>query len=119
MSKVASVANIIVNVGEMCGRLDLKEEDLPAGLLNSLRSLHRGLNRVERVLKECSKKKGFKRLFLRKDLLMKINRCNGDLSHELQVFLASMALDTRLESIAKTPKRREVSVDSGPIEPIS
>ena len=37
--KLDRVARIIVNVGEMCGKHNLKEEDLPAGLLDILRSL--------------------------------------------------------------------------------
>jgi hypothetical protein len=39
MRKLDRVARIIVNVGEMCGKHNLKEEDLPAGLLDILRSL--------------------------------------------------------------------------------
>jgi hypothetical protein len=39
MRKLERVASIIVNVGEICGKYNLKEEDLPAGLLDILRSL--------------------------------------------------------------------------------
>ena len=38
MRKLTRVASVIVNVGDMCGKHNLDEEDLPAGLLAILRS---------------------------------------------------------------------------------
>ncbi|KAH9033004.1 hypothetical protein EDB85DRAFT_1157335 [Lactarius pseudohatsudake] len=113
--KLARVANIIVNVGEKCEKYNLKEEDLPGSLLAILDSLQRELDGTERVLKECSKKKGIKGLFLRKDLLTKIRQCDGELSNVLQAFQAELALDTRFALIAE---RREATADSGPVEAI-
>ena len=38
------------------------------------------------MLKECSKRKGIKGFFLRKELLTKIMQCDVELSNVLQVF---------------------------------
>jgi len=46
MRKLARVASIIVNVGEMCGKHSLKEEDLPASLLDILGSLQKFVSLV-------------------------------------------------------------------------
>ncbi|KAN0132297.1 hypothetical protein V8E53_009897 [Lactarius tabidus] len=103
MRKVARVASIIVNI---CGKYNLKEEDLPAGLLATMGSLRRELDKIERVLKHCSKKQGIGRLLLRKDLLTKIKQCDGELSNVLQAFQAELSLDTRFALIVE---RREWS----------
>ncbi|KAI9439181.1 hypothetical protein H4582DRAFT_121826 [Lactarius indigo] len=115
MHKLARVASIIVNVGKKCEKHNLKEEDLPPSLLAILDFLQRELDEIERVLKECSKKKGIKGLFLRKDLLTKIKQCDGELSNVLQAFQAELALDTRFALIAE---RREVTADSSLVEAI-
>ncbi|KAH8991398.1 hypothetical protein EDB86DRAFT_2935232 [Lactarius hatsudake] len=112
MRKLARVASIIVNVGEMCRRHNLKEEDLPGSLLAIMGSLQRELDEIERVLKECSKNRGIKGFLLRKDLLTKIKRCDGELSNVLQAFQAGLALDTRFALVAG---RREVTADSDPV----
>lgn len=83
MRKVARVASIIVNI---CEKYNLNEEDLPASLLATMGSLQRGLDKIERVLKDCSKKKGIGLLLLRKNLLTKIRQCDWELSNVLQAF---------------------------------
>ncbi|KAH9036414.1 hypothetical protein EDB84DRAFT_1185487 [Lactarius hengduanensis] len=113
MHKLARIARIIVDVGELCEHHNLSEEDLPAGLRTILDSLQRELDRIERVLKECSKRKGIKRILLRKDLLTKIKQCDVEISNVLQAFQAKLSLDTRVALIAM---RREAASDSGPIE---
>ncbi|KAH9000346.1 hypothetical protein EDB92DRAFT_492006 [Lactarius akahatsu] len=113
MHKLARIARIIVDVGELCEHHNLSEDDLPAGLRTILGSLQRELDRIERVLKECSKRKGIKRILLRKDLLTKIKQCDVEISNVLQAFQAKLSLDTRVALIAM---RREAASDSGPIE---
>ena len=39
--KLARIASIIINVGEMCGKYNLNEGDIPASLLAILGSLQR------------------------------------------------------------------------------
>jgi len=116
MRKLARVASFIVTVSELCGKHNLNEEDLPAGLLAILVSLQGELDGIERVLKKCSRKRGFKGLLLRKDLLTKIKQCDGELSNVLQAFQAGLALETRFASIAE---KREVTVDSSTVEATS
>ncbi|KAI9451691.1 hypothetical protein BJY52DRAFT_92123 [Lactarius psammicola] len=110
MHKLARIAKIIVNVGKLCENHSLSEEDLPASLLAILDSLQRELDRIERVLKKCSKRKGIKGILLRKDLLKKIKQCDVELSNVLQAFHAELSLDTRVALIAM---RREAAPDSG------
>ncbi|KAH9000348.1 hypothetical protein EDB92DRAFT_1830708 [Lactarius akahatsu] len=105
MHKLARIAKIIVGVGELCQSHNLSEEDLPAGLRAILDSLQRELDRIERVLKKCSKKKGLRGMLLRKDLLTKIKQCDVEISNVLQAFHAELSLDTRVALIAM---RREV-----------
>jgi hypothetical protein len=83
--KLARIAKIIVN---LCEKYNLSEEDLPASLRDILDSLQRTreLDRIEEVLKKCSKRKGIKGFLLRKDLLTKIKQCDVELSNLLQVF---------------------------------
>ncbi|KAH9051109.1 hypothetical protein EDB83DRAFT_1322074 [Lactarius deliciosus] len=114
MRKLARVASIIVDVGKMCRKHNLKEEDLPGSLLAIMGSLQRELDEIERVLKECSKNKGIKGFLLRKDLLTKIKRCDGELSNVLQAFQAGLALDTRFALVG----RREVAADSDRVSDI-
>ncbi|KAN0136977.1 hypothetical protein V8E53_005212 [Lactarius tabidus] len=114
MGKLARIARIIVNVGELCENHNLSEEDLPASLRAILRSLQRELDRIERVLKKCSKRNGLKGFLLRKDLLTKIKKCDVELSNVLQAFQAELLLDVRVALIAV---RTEVtSTKSGAIE---
>ncbi|KAI9451697.1 hypothetical protein BJY52DRAFT_92179 [Lactarius psammicola] len=113
MHKLARIARIIVNVGELCENHSLSEEDLPASLRAILTSLQRELDRIERVLKKCSKRKGFNGFLLRKDLLTKIKQCDVELSNVLQAFQAELGLDIRFALIVQ---RREVTIDSGSIE---
>ncbi|KAI9451684.1 hypothetical protein BJY52DRAFT_91249 [Lactarius psammicola] len=110
--KLARIARIIVNVSE---KYNLSEEELPTTLRDILGSLQktRELDRIERVLKKCSKRKGLKGILLRKDLLTKIKRCDVELSNVLQAFQAELGLDIRFAMIVQ---RREVTADSGPIE---
>jgi len=117
MHKLARIARIIVNVGELCEKHQLREEDLPASLRAILDSLQRTreLDRIGRVLKKCSKRKGIKRFLLRNDLLTKIKQCDVELSNVLHAFHAELSLDTRIALIAL---RREAVSDSGPIETI-
>jgi len=107
MYKLARIARIIVNVGELCENHNLSKEDLPSGLRAILGSLQRTreLDRIEQVLKKCSKKKGFRGFLLRKDLLTKIKQCDVELSNVLHAFHAELSLDTRVALIAM---RREV-----------
>ncbi|KAN0128900.1 hypothetical protein V8E53_013273 [Lactarius tabidus] len=108
MYKLARIARIIVNVGELCETHNLREEDLPAGLLAILGSLQktRELDRIERVLKKCSKRKGIKGFLLRKNLLTKIKHCDLEISNVLQAFQAELSLDTRVALIAMTRQVR-------------
>ncbi|KAF8268196.1 hypothetical protein EI94DRAFT_1205522 [Lactarius quietus] len=116
MHKLARIARIIVNVGKLCENNNLSEEDLPASLRAILSSLQRELNRIERVLRKCSKRKGIKGILLRKDLLTKIKQCDVELSNVLQAFQAELSLDTRVALIVMM---REAASDSGPIEAVS
>jgi len=50
MRKLARIARIIVNVGELCGDRDLSEKDLPASLRAILGSLQRFVSSVTIVL---------------------------------------------------------------------
>ncbi|KAH9008182.1 hypothetical protein EDB83DRAFT_648887 [Lactarius deliciosus] len=102
LGKLARIARIIVNV---CEKYNLSEEDLPTTLWDILSSLQRELDRIERVLKKCSKRKGIKGILLRKDLLMKIRQCDVELSNVLQAFQAELGLDIRFALIVQ---RREV-----------
>ncbi|KAH9014180.1 hypothetical protein EDB83DRAFT_280285 [Lactarius deliciosus] len=86
MQKLARIAKIIVGVGELCESHNLSEEDLPADLRAILDSLQRELDRIERVLKKCSKKKGLRGMLLRKDLQTKIKQCDVEISNVLQAF---------------------------------
>ncbi|KAH9004758.1 hypothetical protein EDB86DRAFT_3072230 [Lactarius hatsudake] len=115
MHKLARIARIIVGVGELCQSHNLREEDLPAGLRAILDSLQRTreLDRIEQVLKKCSKRKGIKGILLRKDLLTKIKQCDVEISNVLHAFHVELSLDTRVALIAM---RREAAPDSGPVE---
>ncbi|KAH9024617.1 hypothetical protein EDB85DRAFT_2292521 [Lactarius pseudohatsudake] len=112
MRKLTRIASIIV---DLCGKYNLIEEDLPTSLLSILGSLQRELDGIEFVLKDCSRKRGIKGFLLRKDLLTRIKRCDGELSNVLQAFQAELALDTRFGLIVD---RREIIADSGPVEAI-
>ncbi|KAH8986568.1 hypothetical protein EDB86DRAFT_2246210 [Lactarius hatsudake] len=109
MGKLARIAGIIINV---CEKYNLSEEELPTTLRDILSSLQRTreLDRIERVLKNCSRRGGIKRIILRKDLLTKIKQCDVELSNVLQAFQAELGLDIRFALI-----RREVTTDSEPI----
>jgi len=109
------IARIIVNVGKLCENNNLSEEDLPASLRAILSSLQRELDRIERVLKKCSRRKGIKGILLRKNLLTKIKQCDVELSTVLQAFQAELSLETRVALIVM---RREAPSDSGLIEAI-
>ncbi|KAH9056512.1 hypothetical protein EDB87DRAFT_1833711 [Lactarius vividus] len=113
MGKLARLAGIIVNV---CEKYNLREEELPTTLRDILSSLQRTreLDRIERVLRKCSKRKGIKAILLRKDLLKRIKQCDVELSNVLQAFQAELGLDIRLALIVQ---RREVTTDSGIIGP--
>jgi hypothetical protein len=113
MYKLARIAEIIVN---LCEKYNLSEEDLPVSLRAILASLQRELDRIEYVLKKCSKRKGFKGLLQRKDLLTKIKQCDVELSNVLQAFQAELLLDVRVALIVMRPMAA-VS-ESGPIEPL-
>ncbi|KAH9008181.1 hypothetical protein EDB83DRAFT_648664 [Lactarius deliciosus] len=102
MGKLARIAGIIVDV---CDKYDLSEEDLPTTLRNILSSLQRELDRIERVLKKCSKRKGIRGMLLRMDLSTKIRQCDVELSNVLQAFQAELGLDIRFALIIQ---RREV-----------
>ncbi|KAH9051385.1 hypothetical protein EDB83DRAFT_2522174 [Lactarius deliciosus] len=102
MRKLTRIASIIV---DLCGKYNLNEADLPTSLLSILGSLQRELDGIERVLKDCSRKRGIKGFLLRKDLLTRIKRCDGELSNVLQAFQAELALDTRFGLIVD---KREV-----------
>ncbi|KAH9169923.1 hypothetical protein EDB89DRAFT_2193136 [Lactarius sanguifluus] len=91
MHKLARIARIIVGVGEL------------------------ELDRIERVLKKCSKRRGIKGVLLRKDLLTKIKQCDVEISNVLQAFHAELSLDTRVALIAM---RRETAPDFGTGDPI-
>jgi hypothetical protein len=115
MRKLARVARVVLNVCELCEKHKLNEEELPASLRAALVSLQRELDQIEWVLKKCSKRKGFKGLLLRKNLLAKIKQCDGELSNVLQAFQCELGLDIRFALIVQ---RREAAPDSGPNEAI-
>ncbi|KAN0130963.1 hypothetical protein V8E53_011341 [Lactarius tabidus] len=112
MHKLTRIAKIVVN---LCEKHNLSEEDLPVSLWDILDSLQRTreLDRIDQVLKKCSKGKGIKGLLLRKDLLTKIKHCDVELSNVLQAFQAELLLDVRVALIVV---RSEVASDSTPIE---
>ncbi|KAI9443836.1 hypothetical protein H4582DRAFT_1041004 [Lactarius indigo] len=110
MGKLARIAGIIVDV---CEKYNMSEEDMPNTLQNILSSLQRELDRIERVLKRCSKRKGIKGMLLRKDLLTKIRQCDVELSNVLQAFQAELGLDIRFALIVQG---REITTDCDPIE---
>ncbi|KAF8271626.1 hypothetical protein EI94DRAFT_546509 [Lactarius quietus] len=112
MHKLARIGKIIVN---LCDKYNLSEEDLPASLRDILDSLQRELDRIERVLKKCSRRKGIKGFLLRKDLLTKIKHCDVELSNVLQAFQAELILDVRVSLIVLKPEA-QIASDSGPIE---
>ncbi|KAN0135854.1 hypothetical protein V8E53_006306 [Lactarius tabidus] len=66
-----------------------------------------------KVLKKCSKRKGFRGFLLRKNLLAKIKQCDGELPNVLQAFQVELGLDIRFALIVQ---RREAASDSGPNE---
>ncbi|KAH9056516.1 hypothetical protein EDB87DRAFT_1220421 [Lactarius vividus] len=103
LGKLARIARIIVDV---CEKYNMSPEELPTTLRNILSSLQstRELDRMERVLKKCSKRKGIKKMVLRKDLLTKIRQCDVELSNVLQAFQAELGLDIRFALM----QRREV-----------
>jgi len=96
MHKLARIAKIVV---DLCEKYNLSEEDLPTSLRSILDSLQRELDRIEQVLKKCSKRKGIKGFLLRKDLLTKIKQCDVELSNVLQAFQAELLLDVRVAMI--------------------
>ncbi|KAH9046387.1 hypothetical protein EDB83DRAFT_1541102 [Lactarius deliciosus] len=98
MGKLARIAGIIVDV---CEKYNLSEEELPITLRNILSSLQRELDRIERILKKCSKRKGIKGMLLRKDLLTRIKQCDVELSNVLQAFQAELGLDIRFALIVQ------------------
>ncbi|KAI9451676.1 hypothetical protein BJY52DRAFT_1190802 [Lactarius psammicola] len=100
---------------ELCERHSLSEEDLPDSLRAILGSLQRELDKIERLLKKCSRRKGIKGVLLRKDPLTKTKQCDVELSNVLQAFQAELLLDVRVALIAVRP---EAASDSGPIEVI-
>ncbi|KAN0130487.1 hypothetical protein V8E53_011698 [Lactarius tabidus] len=112
--KLARIAKIVVN---LCEKYNLSEEDLPASLRDILDSLQRTreLDRIEEVLKKCSKRKGIKAFLLRKDLLTRIKQCDVELSNVLQAFQAELLLDVRVAMIVV---RTEALPDSSPIDSI-
>ncbi|KAH9010557.1 hypothetical protein EDB84DRAFT_1099414 [Lactarius hengduanensis] len=112
MGKLARIAGIIVNV---CEKYNLSEEELPNTLRDILSFLQREMDRIGRVLKKCSKRKGIKGFILRKDLLMNVRQCDVELSNVLQAFQAELGLDIRFALIVQ---RREVTTDSSPIDAI-
>ncbi|KAH9040464.1 hypothetical protein EDB85DRAFT_140006 [Lactarius pseudohatsudake] len=107
MYKLARIARIIVNV---CEKYNLSEEELPATLRDILGSLRRTreLDRIERVLKKCSKRKGLKGILLRKDLLTKIKQCDVELSNVLQAFQAELGLDIRFALIPQKSNAAQI-----------
>ncbi|KAH9056517.1 hypothetical protein EDB87DRAFT_1220674 [Lactarius vividus] len=115
LGKLARIAGIIVDV---CEKYNLREEELPTTLRNILSSLQRELDRIERVLKKCSKRRGIKGMVLRKDLLTKIRQCDVELSNVLQAFQAELGLDIRFALIVQR-RLGEVTTDSSPTEATS
>ncbi|KAH9060769.1 hypothetical protein EDB87DRAFT_547945 [Lactarius vividus] len=103
--KLARVANIVVNVGELCKRHNLDEGDLPLGFRTILYSHLRELDGIEHVVAQCTKMKGVKELLLRNNLLTKIEQYDGELSNALQAFQAELSLDIRFALIAAAKKR--------------
>ncbi|KAN0133542.1 hypothetical protein V8E53_008710 [Lactarius tabidus] len=104
MHNIGRIAMIIVNIGELCEKHNLSEEDLPASLLAILYSLQRELDRIKQVLEQCSKRRGIKGFLLRQDTLTKIKQCDVELSNALQAFQLELALNAGAELI---PIRRE------------
>jgi len=101
--KLARVASIVVNVGKLCEKHNLNEEDLPAVLRAILCSHLRELDGIERVVTQCTKMKGIKGLLLRNNLTKKIKQYDGELSNVLQTFQAELLLDIRFALIERSP----------------
>ncbi|KAI0297835.1 hypothetical protein B0F90DRAFT_1736888 [Multifurca ochricompacta] len=104
MQKLASVASVVVDVGESCQTHNLKEEDLPTGLRTILRSLRNDLQGIEDALKESSSIGGMRKFLLRADILRKIKQYDGKLSNVLQTFQAKLVLDSRFAQIVQDRK---------------
>ncbi|KAN0138031.1 Caspase domain containing protein [Lactarius tabidus] len=113
--RLARIARTIVNVGTLCAKHNVSEEDRPASLQDILDSLQRELDSITGVLEECSKCQGVKRFVLRKNLLATIRQCDSELNSALQAFHVELLLDT---SVAMIALRREVAPVSGSIEEI-
>jgi hypothetical protein len=103
MEKLASIASIVIDVGEACQTHGLVEEDLPDGLRALLKSLHRysrhillaphclisdksDLDGIEGTLKLCTETSTIKRVLLRADILQKVRKYDAKLSNVLQTF---------------------------------
>ena len=54
MHKLARIAKIIINVGELCEKHNLSEEDLPASLRDILDSLQRFVSSVTVMLPDLT-----------------------------------------------------------------
>jgi hypothetical protein len=104
MEKLASIANIVIDVGEACRMRGLVEEDLPDGLRVILTCLHRyvrptllmshcltsnkksDLDGIEGAMKLCAETSTIKRVLLRADMLQKVRKYDSKLSNVLQTF---------------------------------
>ncbi|KAI0302460.1 hypothetical protein B0F90DRAFT_1714996 [Multifurca ochricompacta] len=106
MQKVASIASVVVDVGESAQIHDLKEEDLPADLRDTLRSLQSDLHGIEGALRECADVRGMKKIILRTDMLRKVKQYDARLSSALQLVQTRLAFRIRLAQIVQ---ERQVS----------
>jgi hypothetical protein len=102
MEKLASIASIVINVGEVCQAHHLVEEDLPDSLRVILRSLHKyvrpvllrfrcltltsDLDGIEGALKQCAETNAIERLLLRADMLQRVRKYDAKLSNVLPTF---------------------------------
>ena len=102
MEKLASIASIVINVGEVCQAHYHVEEDFPDSLRVILKSLQRyvrpslfrlrcltlssDLDGIEGALKQCAEKNAIKRVLLRADMLQRVRKYDAKLSNVLQTF---------------------------------
>ena len=102
MEKLADIAGIVIDVGQSCQAHGLVEQDLPDGIRNILKSLHRyvhmhiarfrymtrisDLGGIEGALKQCTETRSMRAVLMRSDMLQRVRKYDAKLSSALQSF---------------------------------
>ncbi|KAI0054521.1 TPR-like protein [Artomyces pyxidatus] len=96
MENIAHVAQILHETSVWCERGGYVETDLPVDLRHVLGSMKSHLECIENALEQCrirsAKWKQFRRIFLRSDMLKKIDQCDRRLKKTLDVCNTSLLL---------------------------